>query len=700
MPENRIRHRRSGCCWSFGLLFSLVLLIYSNTFQSAWHLDDYQNIVINSRVQIEDLSPQTLSQAIQPPVYNRIWRPVSFLTFALNWYLAPQSVFGFHLVNIVLHALTSWALFLTVLRLLDAPVLKDRFAGSQYLIALMSAVLWAVNPIQTQAVTYIVQRMTLLATFFYVLSMLCYIQARLSKAGSGRWFYFFGCALSFVLAIGSKEIAATLPIALILVETVFFQDLSDPGVRKKMLIVFAAGAAGIVLLGSILFLRGNPLSVLNGYRTVDFSPLQRLMTQARVLVLYITQVFYPTPQRLSIEHDVDISTSLMTPWTTLPALLIVCGIVLLGLILLRRRPLLGFAITFFFLNHAIESTVIPLELVFEHRNYLPTLFVFTPVAIGFKWVFDYYQSKNRLLYFIVAGFFCLLIFWLGTGTYLRNYAWQTERTLWTDAAGKAPGMSRPLSSLAWAVYEKNGRYGQALLFYQKALQLKMHRKYRRASLYNNIANIYFLLGDYRSAEEHWQRAIKLNPKSPNYPYHLAVMLHRQGQRDRALVLLDRVLARRPAEFNYLNLRGIILLHQGERHQALVNFKKCIRLFPERPLGYIHAGAALAALAAPLQAEFLFKYARKLAPDDPMTLLRLVDVNLQTGDMREAEIYLHTLFAKSSPYDIIKYLKKLSGEPYFMSGSQNLLLDTLAERFRKTGNDVSLLEWSGSGTSPQ
>ena len=184
-----------------------------------------------------------------------------------------------------------------------------------------------------------------------------------------------------------------------------------------------------------------------------------------------------------------------------------------------------------FLNHLIESSIIPLELVFEHRNYLPTLFVFTPVAVGLHWILDYYSAKNRFLYFTIAGFFSLLIFWFGTGTYLRNYAWQTERSLWTDAASKAPGMSRPLSSLAWGVYERSGQYDQALLLYQKALQLKHHRKYRRASLNNNIANVYLLLGDHKSAEMYWQRAIELNPKAASYRYHLAVLLHRQGRRE-------------------------------------------------------------------------------------------------------------------------------------------------------------------------
>ena len=687
MSEDKKYRNWTSRLWPTAAIFLLVFLIYSNTFQSAWHLDDYQNIVFNKRVQIDSFNQKSLTQAIMPPVLDRIWRPVSFITFALNWYIDPQGVLGFHLVNIGIHALTAWLLFLTIFHLFNTPALKEKYSVHRYQIALMAAILWAVHPLQTQAVTYIVQRMTLLATLFYVLSILCYIRARLGKSGLRRWLLFLCCALSFALGLGSKEIAATLPIALILVETVFFQDLSKPGVRKKLLILFGAALIAVVVLGSVFFLRGDPLSILNGYRNVDYSPLQRLMTQFRVLILYITQIFYPTPQRLSIEHDIDVSSSLLGPWTTLPAAFIVFGLVLLGLILLRKRPVEGFAITFFFLNHLIESSIIPLELVFEHRNYLSTLFVFTPVAVGLHWILDYYSAKNRFLYFTIAGFFSLLIFWFGTGTYLRNYAWQTERTLWTDAASKAPGMSRPFSSLAWGVYERSGQYDQALLLYQKALQLKHHRKYHRATLNNNIANVYLLLGDHKSAEKYWQRAIELNPKAANYRYHLAVLLHRQGHREEALTQLDQIPSKKRRDFNVLNLKGVINLHQGRPHQALANFRRCIQLFPDRPKGYIHAGAALAAIDAPFRSEFLFKYARMLDPDNPMILLRLADMNLRTGDRRETKMYIQKLFAKSSPYDIIKYLKKLRGEPYFAAGNQNALLLEFAEKFRNLENEV-------------
>lgn len=692
MPEKRIYHRRTGTRLMFVPLFFLSFLIYSNTFQSSWHLDDYQNIVYNNRVHVEEFSPQSLSQAIRPQLYDKIWRPVSFLTFAVNWYFGRDNVFGYHFVNILIHALTSWVIFLTVVWIFRTPVLRDKYGDGEYLIALISAVLWAVNPIHTQAVTYIIQRMTLLATLFYILSLLCYLRARLGEKRSQQWVYAIGCGISFVIGMGCKEIVATLPVALILVEAAFFQNLADPGIKKKLVVLLTLSVIGILLLGSLFFLKGDLLSVFNGYRSVDYSPLQRLMTQFRVLILYISLIFYPAPTRLSFEYDIDISTSLLTPWTTLPAILVVSGLVVFGLMQLRKSPVLGFAITFFFLNHIIESTIIPLELVFEHRNYLPSLFVFVPVAISVKRALDYYRSKSRTLYAALAGFFVLLVIGLGAGTYIRNLAWQTERSLWTDAIRKAPTMSRPVNNLAWAYYERTGRNEEALNLYYKALGLKTHRKFHQASVNNNIANIYYLRGNYREAEIFWLKAIEINPSFPGYRYRLAIVLNRQRQFERALSYLNPLVNRYPEQFNYLNLKGIVLLHQRKPQIALACFDKCIQLFPGEPKGYIHAGAALVALGELKGAERSFKHAHRLEPGNSLTQLRLIDVNLQSGDIQEADRYVQKLFAKNSPHDIITNLKVLSGEPYFDAGRHNTLVGILSREFQKSGMDVSRLEF--------
>ena len=133
------------------------------------------------------------------------------------------------------------------------------------------------------------------------------------------------------------------------------------------------------------------------------------MTEPRVLCIYLSQLFYPVPTRLSIEHDIIYSTSLIRPWTTLPAILGVFFLIGLAGRQMRRRPMLSFAILFFFLNHAVESSVLPLELIFEHRNYLPSMFLFVPVAIGLQRVLDFYRAKQSVLYPVLIAFIVLLV---------------------------------------------------------------------------------------------------------------------------------------------------------------------------------------------------------------------------------------------------------------------------------------------------
>ena len=229
---------------------------------------------------------------------------------------------------------------------------------------------------------------------FYILSLYCFIKARLEPLKKYRRIFFLCCGLSFLLGIGSKENAVTLPIALGLIEVLFFQDLNDRRARKICFGGLIAGAILIFVSGAFIFFNGNPVSLLKGSSFRLFSPIDRLMTEPRVVVFYLSQIFYPIISRYSIEHDIVVSTSLFEPWTTLPGIILVFSLIGIGLSQMRKRPILSFAILFFFLNHLIESSIIPLELVFEHRNYLPSLFLFLPVAVAVKWLLDYYQQEK------------------------------------------------------------------------------------------------------------------------------------------------------------------------------------------------------------------------------------------------------------------------------------------------------------------
>ena len=233
-------------------------------------------------------------------------------------------------------------------------------------------------------------------------------------------------------------------------EAAFFQDLSRLRHRNWFLPSIILAPLVVAATGLALYRGGNPAGFLNGFSFRYFSPLERLMTEPRVLIFYITQLVYPIPSRLSVEHDVTLSTALVHPWTTLPSILLVLLMIGFGCAQLQRRPFLGFAILFFFLNHAVESTLLPLELIFEHRNYLPSAFLFVPVATGIRQLLAIYRRQNRRLYVIIGGSIPLLIIGMGMGTYIRNMTWQTPRTLWQDAMAKAPLSSRPLHNLAWA----------------------------------------------------------------------------------------------------------------------------------------------------------------------------------------------------------------------------------------------------------
>ena len=390
------------------LLFFLILIPYSNTFRASWHFDDFPKIINNSAIKITNLQPQTLYSTFFTPngsgesQKKKIYRPIPCLTFALNYYIGQYNVYGYHLVNFSVHFLTACILFLTLLTLFKTPNLNTKYSASHYCIALLAASLWAINPIQTQAVTYIVQRMAALAALFYLLGIYCYLEARLSGIGKRQILFFIGCFISFLLALASKENSATLPLALILVEIAFFQDVRNPRIRRRFLWVTMIAGVCLLVFGALFYLQGDPSSIFKGYERRTFSPMQRLMTEPRVLIFYLSQIFYPVPTRLSIEHYVPISTSLITPWTTLPSIVLVLLLIAVGFYQMGKRPVISFAILFFFLNHLIESTIFGLELIFEHRNYLPSLFLFFPVSIGIKCLIEHYKAKKSSMYLIFA----------------------------------------------------------------------------------------------------------------------------------------------------------------------------------------------------------------------------------------------------------------------------------------------------------
>jgi len=362
---------------SLGLLTLLAILgfvLYGNTIDSEFHLDDYPNLVDNVSIHMTSLDAASLKRALSASVGGN--RPLASLLFALNFRAGQFNVRHFHITSIICHIFAGWLLFLFLRRTLLLPALEKRYGPRAGLIALFATLIWFVHPIQTQAVTYIVQRANVLSGLFSFAALWILAVIHSSNAGRGvRALQWAGLIVCGLLALCSKETAAMLPVTILLYELFFVRRLDISALRGKWVYLAGIVAAPALIFVADYFRFGMSFFERMGsiYQLRGFTMWERVFTELRVLVRYITLMLAPLPGRLNLEHDVTISRSLFNPFTTLLSLILLLGLLALGFYLARRRPLISFFVFWFFIQLAIESTVVPLELMFEHRLYLPSL---------------------------------------------------------------------------------------------------------------------------------------------------------------------------------------------------------------------------------------------------------------------------------------------------------------------------------------
>ncbi|MDF1577150.1 MAG: tetratricopeptide repeat protein [Desulfurivibrionaceae bacterium] len=497
------------------ILITVTTIIYSNSFQAPFVFDDFINIVDKNTMQMTNLGYQSLHRAAFEGMNSQRWLPN--LSYGLNYYFGGQDVWGYHLVNLVVHILTALVLYGLFFTTLTLPKLgfSPRRAGE---VSMIAALIWAVHPLQTNAVTYIVQRMTSMAALFYLAALLCYIRGRLAdRAGAGRYIYWFSAFICALLALASKQNSAMLPVMIVAYEFYFLRERDDRPNIKKVAITTGAALLAVFALGW-LFVGANPLAaVFAGYGGRDFSLAERLLTQTRVIFHYLSLIVLPLPSRLNLAYDYQISTSLFSPYTTLLATIGIAGLSGLVIFLFRRHRLLSFGLLWFLLNLAIESTVIPLELVFEHRLYLPSsmlLLAFT-AAVYRLWT----RRRDLLRASWAAVIIALCLF-----TWQRNTVWATEVDLWEDVVKKSPNLIRSYIYLAWA-YNREDRYRETFELFQRAAEKGLED----VDIYNNSGKAAFQLGMADKAVELFEKAIKLDRFHPESHYNLGVAYGELGE---------------------------------------------------------------------------------------------------------------------------------------------------------------------------
>jgi len=538
---------------------------------------------------------------------------------------------------------------------LFTPNLKGRYRPVEASsIALLSAVLWAINPVQIQAITYIVQRMASMAAMFYVLGIYCYLKARVEKKEDRQRAiqFYLGCLASFIGAVLSKENAVMLPVSLGLIEIVFFRDIRVL-IRDKKIIYIVAATLALVVVLSVAFIATDGFGRFSrGYASRPFTMLERLLTQPRILILYLSQLFYPLPARLSITHDVTVSTSLISPWITLPSILACLLMIVLGLSQMAKRPLVALAILFFFLNHVIESSVLPLELVFEHRNYLPSFFVFLPFAGLLVFLVNHYRKQQQQsMVVVITTFITLLIIGLGCFTYIRNRDWHTETSLWRDAMEKAPLDARPAWSLAIALaWDKNVSHMQmdvGLKLFEKALSLNTNRKLNDSRILRNIGLIYLRTRNYEQAVVAFKKSLRIDPYFREVLFDLVGAYIMMGEWDAASDQLDAALpaAKAGEAPDYYKMKGYILLWQYQPEKALDVLRKALTIEPTNADVLLNTGVALSWLGKHTNSSLFLRKAQHISPHKIKCHYALIENSVRAGDMEKAREYARQMLSQ-------------------------------------------------------
>jgi hypothetical protein len=469
-----------------------------------------------------------------------------YLTFALNHAATGLDPVGWHVVNVAIH-LASAALLWTLVRLaFRAPRLRgSALAPASGAVAFAASALFATHPMATQAVSYVVQRLTSLATLLYLLATVLWVAWRLAAGRRGRAWLYAGVVAAALLAVRTKEIAFTLPVALVLVDLALF-----PGGWRRLLPVAPVALAALLIPLSLLDLggpRGSLLASADASTRVTSPAAGRhdyLRTQAVVITRYLGMMAVPVGQ--AIDHDVAIRRSWLAPDVAASVLLLGGLLGVAAWLAWRSSPrggrpaldpavrLVALGIAWFFLALSVESSIVPIaDVMNEHRVYLPSAGLFVAVAVlaglAVRRVDPRRTSRDLVALAGVASCVLALVTWN------RNAAWRDEVSLWRDAAAKSPGLYRPLANLGAALL-KQGRHAEAVAPLAQAARIDP----RSVAAHVQLGVVLYLAGDPRGSEAELRRAVELDPSSPDALLNLSVLLGATGRRPEARPYLERL----------------------------------------------------------------------------------------------------------------------------------------------------------------
>jgi tetratricopeptide (TPR) repeat protein len=557
------------------LIVFLGFLVYANTFDAPFTFDDRDNIINNPLIKDVSNIPFLFSGG------GGQWasRPLLHASAALNYHFGGLDTTGYHAVNIALHLINGVLLYLLV-------AMTGRHLGydekTVRATAVISSALFVLHPIQTEAVTNVVNRSVLFATTFYFSGIILFLKSVTSDKRQAL--YIGGLFVVSLLGMGSRENFATFPLMLLIYDLLFISKFrlreATRHYRAYLPVILSAAYLG--------YLAGyNTYTKSAGFPGQGIPPLEYALTQFKVHWTYLRLMALPANQNL--DYDYPAARTLFE----LPTLVSLLGYAALwgfGIVLARRRPVAAFSVLWFLVTLipiAFMVTFMGLmldDVIFEHRAYLPSAGIFTAVATGT--ILSVKSLNKNGLRIAAILTLCVVHAALASATYARNGVWQSEMGLWEDVVKKSPGKARPHNNLG-ILYMTRDERGKAIEHYETAI--KLDPSY--ANTYINLGNIYLDEGLHHKAIKYYEAAQFLMPSHPDARYNLGVAYQSMGMADEAIEYYRSALEADP---NYALAHfglGNIYFQKGLVNKARQEYEAGLKLEPgniqaQRNLDYI------------------------------------------------------------------------------------------------------------------
>jgi len=576
-------------------LVIIGIIAYANSFNGPFIFDD--KAAIHENPYVRHLWPLTKSMSARPecPVAGR---PIPALSLAFNYAIGAYSVLGYHIFNLVIHILAALTLYGLIKITLFSDRLRRQFGNNAPLISWTAAAIWLVHPLQTESVTYIIQRTESIMGLFYLLTLYTAACA-MSSQRPLPWSLL--SILCCALGMASKEVMVTAPLLVLLYDRSFAAGSFRDALRRRWLLYIGLAATWIILIAIMLT---GPRAGTTGFEMGHITAWSYARTQFGIVVHYIKLCFWPTEQCL------DYCWRIAHSWQQIiPPMLLVAAIVAAAFWGLWRNRSWAYPAVWFFVILAPTSTFIPIaDLAFEHRLYLPLAGAVILVVAG-TYLFLQRIAAQPLKNILTALLIIAVIVSLTLTTLNRNRDYRSEVVVWRNIVKVSPYNLRGYFNLADTL-RTEGKIDEAFALYLKAYNIAPDNPEANCNLANGLKT----KGRISEAIDHYQRAIRLSPDYPDAHTNLGNALYKLGRVDEAITHYLKAVKVKPNDADLQCNLAIALQAVGRHADAAEHYRQALRFKPDDPAILNNLGFALQSSGDSGQAVTCFKNALRIDPN--------------------------------------------------------------------------------------